>query len=175
MACGLTVEHLSLQPSLPMKRVIILGRGASGKSTVARQLGQITGLSDVEIDKIFWQPGLVALPREKWIALQRQILAEKKEWILDGDLGPYDALDIRLQAPDTVVFLDFSFARCAWRAFRRSRERADFWLWMLQYHRKSRPPLMKAISEHAPNASLHLLHNPDEVSRFITELTRRQK
>ena len=34
---------------------------------------------------------------------------------MDGDLGPYDVLDVRLQAADTVVFLDFSPARCAWR------------------------------------------------------------
>jgi hypothetical protein len=48
---------------------------------------------------------------------------------MDGDFGPYDVLDVRLQAADTVVFLDFSPARCAWRAVRRSRERADFWWW----------------------------------------------
>ena len=37
---------------------------------------------------------------------------------MDGDLGPYDVLDVRLQAADTVVFLDFSPLRCAWRALR---------------------------------------------------------
>jgi hypothetical protein len=26
---------------------------------------------------------------------------------MDGDLGPYDVLDVRLQAADTVAFLDF--------------------------------------------------------------------
>ena len=30
---------------------------------------------------------------------------------MDGDLGPYDVLEIRLQAADTVVFLDFSPVR----------------------------------------------------------------
>jgi dephospho-CoA kinase len=41
-----------------MKRVVIVGRGASGKSTLARRLGDITGLLVTEVDKIFWQPGL---------------------------------------------------------------------------------------------------------------------
>jgi len=40
-----------------MKRVLILGRGASGKSTLARRLGEITGLPVVELDKAFWRPG----------------------------------------------------------------------------------------------------------------------
>jgi adenylate kinase family enzyme len=42
-----------------MKRVVILGRGASGKSTLARRLGNITGLPVIELDKIFWQAGLI--------------------------------------------------------------------------------------------------------------------
>jgi adenylate kinase family enzyme len=41
-----------------MKRVVILGRGGSGKSTLAVKLGEITGLPVVELDKLFWQPGL---------------------------------------------------------------------------------------------------------------------
>jgi hypothetical protein len=47
-----------------MKRVAIVGREASGKSTVAVRLGEITRLPVVELDKIFWQPGLVATPRD---------------------------------------------------------------------------------------------------------------
>ena len=108
-----------------MQRVIVLGPGGAGKSTFARRLGEITRLRVVEIDKIFWQPGLAAMPRDRWIAVQRALI-EEQGWILDGDLGPYDAVEVRLRAVDTIVFLDFSLARCAWQAFRRSRERADF-------------------------------------------------
>jgi adenylate kinase family enzyme len=153
-----------------MKRVVILGPGGSGKSTLARQLSKITGLRLFEIDKLFWQPGLVAMSHDQWIAIQRQILAENNEWIIDGDLGPYDVVEVRLRAADTVIFLDLSLARCVWRASRRSRERADFWLWLLQYHRESHPLLMKAISEHAPAAKLHLLRNPKEVEQFLIGL-----
>jgi adenylate kinase family enzyme len=154
-----------------MKRVIILGPGGSGKSTLAKQLSKITGLRLIEIDDIFWQPGLAATPHDQWIAIQRQILAENNEWIIDGDLGPYDVIEVRLRAADTIVFLDLSLARCAWRAFRRARERADFWLWLFQYHRKSQPLLMKAIAEHAPAAKLYVLRRPKEIERFITGLT----
>src|SRR5450755_1453243 len=153
-----------------MKRVIVLGPGGSGKSTLAKQLSKITGLRLIEIDKIFWQPNLVAMPHDQWIAIQRQILAENNEWIIDGDLGPYDVIEVRLRAADAIIFLDLSLARCAWRAFRRAPERTDFWLWLLQYHRKSRPLLMKAISEHAPAAKLHLLRDPKQVEQFITAL-----
>jgi hypothetical protein len=124
----------------------------------------------VEIDKVFWQPGLAPLPRDEWVAVQQRLIGEK-EWILDGDLGPYDAVDVRLRAADTIVFLDFSFARCAWRAFRRSRGRADFWVWLWQYRRKSRPLLMGAIAHHAPGATLYVLRTPKELARFLAEVT----
>ena len=153
-----------------MRRVIILGRGGSGKSTLAKQLSKLTGLHVIEIDKVFWQPGLAGLSRDEWMTVQRQIILEWTDWIIDGDLGQYDAVEVRLQAADTIVFLDFSLARCAWRVLRRSRECADFWLWLLQYRWKSRPLLMKAISERAPKATLHVLRNPKEVGQFIRDV-----
>jgi len=44
-----------------------------------------------------------------------------------GDLGKSDRLRFALRAADTIIFLDFSLWCCAHRAFRRSRERIDFW------------------------------------------------
>jgi adenylate kinase family enzyme len=89
-----------------MKRVVILGPGASGKSTLAFQLGQITGLRLIELDKIFWRPGLVATPRDEWEKVQR-IFIDENGWIADGDLGPYDSVEVRLRAADTIIFFGF--------------------------------------------------------------------
>jgi adenylate kinase family enzyme len=155
-----------------MRRVVILGCGASGKSTLAVRLGELTGLRVVELDKIFWRPGLVATPRDQWIKIQRVLIGENG-WILDGDLGPGDAVEVRLQAADTIVFLDFSVVRCAWRALRRSRERADFWLWLWRYRRQSRPLLMKALARHASHATLHVLRNPGALERFLASVASR--
>jgi len=152
-----------------MKRVVIIGPGASGKSTLARQLGEITGRPVVELDKVFWRPGLIETPRDQWAKLQQKLVLED-EWIMDGDLGPYDVIEVRLQAADTVIFLDFSLLRCAWRAMRRSRERVDFWLWLLRYRRQSRPYLMEAIGNHAANATIHVLRDPNAVRRFIADV-----
>jgi hypothetical protein len=85
------------------------------------------------------------------------------------DLGPYDVLDVRVQAADTVVFLDFSLLRCAWRAIRRSRERGDFWRWLFTYRRRSRPLLLRAIAAHAGDADIHVLPTPRAVRQFLTQ------
>jgi adenylate kinase family enzyme len=151
-----------------MRRVVIIGRGASGKSTLARRLGEITGLPVIEVDKIFWQPGLIAMPREQWVAMQEKLVTGDR-WIMDGDLGPYDAVEVRLRAADTVILLDFSLVRCAWRAFRRSHERGDFWRWLLAYRYQSRPILRAAIAKHAPNAVLHVFRGPKALGRFVSD------
>jgi adenylate kinase family enzyme len=153
-----------------MRRVVILGPGASGKSTLAANLGEITGLPVIELDKIFWRPGLIPTPPDEWLDIQRTVVA-KDSWIIDGDLGPYDTVEIRLRAADTIIFLDFSLARCAWRALLRSRERFDFWLWLLRYRRRSRPFLISAIARHTRNANVHFLSNPAAVKRFLGEIT----
>jgi adenylate kinase family enzyme len=152
--------------------VAILGRGAAGKSTLAAQLGERTGLPVIELDEHFWQPGLTPLPRERWIEIQQQ-LTRPDEWIMDGDLGPYDALDPRLRSADTVIVMDFSLLRCGRRAIRRGRERRDFWAWLCTYRRRSLPSVMEAISRNAPDADVHVLRTPRDAGSLLLSLASR--
>jgi hypothetical protein len=89
---------------------------------------------------------------------------------MDEDLGPYDVISVRLRAADTVVFLDFAPLRCSWRAVRRSRERADFWKWLLTYRRHSRPALRRAAAAHAGHLDVYVLPTPRAVRRFVTKI-----
>lgn len=155
-----------------VRRVVILGRGGAGKSALSRQLGDAAGIPVVELDALFWQPGLVPAAPDRWAERQRD-LVQRACWILDGDLGPYDqALDVRLRAADTVVVLDFPFLRCAWRTLRRGREQAAYWRWVWAYRRRSLPVVMRAVSASAPGAKLYVLRNPAMVRRFLDEVRR---
>lgn len=149
-----------------MRRVVILGRGGSGKSTFAARLGSDTGLPVIELDQHFWRPGPEATPPDRWAAVQAE-LARGEVWIMEGDLGPHDVPEVRLRAADTVILLDFPFWRCAWRAVRRSRQRADFWRWVWGCRRRSRPLLLAAITAHAGGAELYVIRSPRAVRRFL--------
>jgi DNA-binding CsgD family transcriptional regulator len=109
-----------------MQRILILGRGAAGKSTLARRLGGLAGFPVTELDQWFWQPGLLPAPRDRWVDIQHELI-QTETWIIDGDLGPHDVLEPRLELADTVIILDFSLLRYAWRSIRRSSEGIDFW------------------------------------------------
>ena len=155
-----------------VRRVVILGRGGAGKSTLARRLGGVTGLPMVELDTLFWLPGLAPADPGTWAARQRE-LVQRDTWILDGDLGPYDAaLDARLRAADTVVVLDLAFWRCAWRTIRRGREQGGYWRWVWKYRRKSLPEVMQAITANAPHAQVYVLRSPGMTRRFLAEVQR---
>ena len=136
-----------------MRRVVVLGRGGAGKSTLARELGVLTGLPVVELDRHFWSADLLAPDPQRWTDIQAELI-RADSWIMDGDLGAHDVLDVRLRAADTVLVLDFSLLRCAWRAARRSRERADFWRWLLTYRHRWLPLIMATIARNAPAANV---------------------
>jgi hypothetical protein len=125
----------------------------------------------IELDKIFWRPGLVATTRNEWIEAQRLLVA-KDNWIMDGDLGQLDVVEVRLRAAQLIILLDYSLARCAWRAIWRSRERADFWWWVLVYRRQSLPVLLKAIAKHASQAELQVFRSPATLKEFVDDLAR---
>jgi hypothetical protein len=129
----------------------------------------LTGLPVIELDKHFWSRDLAPLPMDQWKALQRNLISAER-WILDGDLGPYDAPEVRLNVADTVIVLDFALWRCAWRAARRSRENFAFWRWLISYRRHSLPAVLAAIAVHARDADVYLLRRPRDVQKFLARV-----
>jgi hypothetical protein len=144
----------------------LLGPGAAGKSTLARRLGRATGLEVIELDKLFWRPGLLPTPPEEWADIQGE-LVQRRTWIMDGDLGPYDVVGPRLRCADTVIVLDTPRWRCALRALRRSRERADFWRWLWGWRRRYWPRLRAAIATEARQADVVVVRSDRAVGRLL--------
>lgn len=155
-----------------MLRVVVLGNGASGKSTFARALGAATGIPTTELDAVFWAADLEPTQPDRWVDIQEE-LTEGDSWILDGDLGPYDTLEVRLRRADSVVLFDVPTRVCAWRALWRSRQRRDFWRWLLTWRRRCLPLLRAAIEDQGDHIELFVIRGDADVDRVTSELTRR--
>ncbi len=80
----------------------MVGSGGAGKSTLAREIGQRTGIPVIHLDQHFWKPGWVETPAEEWRAMQNDLLAADC-WIVDGNYG--GTFDVRFARADTVVVL----------------------------------------------------------------------
>src|SRR3954465_1083745 len=99
-----------------MDRVPVIGVGGSGKTTIGRKLGELLGVKVTHLDVLYYDDDWNALPKEKFAALQEQLVAEPR-WIIDGNYG--STLPIRLRRADTVIFLDLPAITCLWGIGRR--------------------------------------------------------
>ena len=93
-----------------MERIVIIGCGGAGKSTLARQLGEKLNLPVVHLDQIWWAPGSWQhISREEFDA-QVKAEMENPQWILDGNFNR--TLEPRLEKCDTVIYLDMPRLVC---------------------------------------------------------------
>lgn len=153
-----------------MKRIVVLGPGGAGKTTFAQALGRKTGLPVIELDKLFWKPDLSATSAEEWITAQKNMV-DADRWIMDGDLGHYDALSVRLSRADTIIVLDLPLLVRTLRVIRRGKERMDFWRWMLAWRWVSRPQLMRDVASCA-KAEVHVLKSSTAARLFLEQAHR---
>lgn len=170
-----------------MKRVMLIGPGGAGKSTLARKMGASLGLPVHHLDRLNWRPNWVPTPKEEWMRIQEDLCAEA-EWIIDGNYS--GTMDIRLRACDTVVFLDLSRWLCVFRALKRSvlysgKPRPDmtegcderfnleflgFLRWIWDYPQTKRPGILQQLEEMKEDKRVIILRSRREVDRFLRSL-----
>ena len=98
-----------------MKRILIIGSGGAGKTTLARQLGKLLDLPVVHLDALYWQPGWTETPKQVWNDKIQDLLLQDS-WVMDGNYG--GTLDQRIVAADTIIFLDISRLTCLFRVIK---------------------------------------------------------
>ena len=166
-----------------MERIMIIGCGGAGKSTLARQLGEKTGLPVVHLDKLFWKPGWVESSREE---IDAKIMAEmaKPQWIMDGNYNR--TLAERMRHCDTIIYLDFSRFACLMGVLKRvittygtvrpdmgegcpERFDGEFLQWVWNYNKNKRESNYRLLNE-ATHAETIVLKNRRAVKKFLKSL-----
>ena len=166
-----------------MERILIIGCSCSGKSTLARAMGDKLGLPVVHLDQLWWREGWVNTTREEFDScLEREL--EKDRWIIDGNYSR--TMDKRIARCDTVIYLDFSRWVCLLGMLQRvlgsygkvrpdmapgCPERFDweFIRWIWNYNKRNRPDNELHLAK-ARHAEKIVLKNRKQVRAFLQTL-----
>lgn len=171
-------------PAAPMRRVLVIGPGGGGKSTLASRISQATGLPVIHLDAHYWREGWKPVSSDRWAEIVAE-LVRRPAWIMDGNYG--GTLDVRIEAADTIVFLDWPRTRCIARVLRRrlafrGRSRPSmpegcperltpaFLWWIWTYPRRRRAGVLERLGRARPEKRVLVLRRRHEVEAFLQRL-----
>ncbi|MFN2513084.1 MAG: DNA topology modulation protein [Pyrinomonadaceae bacterium] len=169
-----------------MKKILVIGSGGAGKSTFAKRLGRNLKLEVIHLDSLYWSPGWVEMPKDKWREIVEE-LVKGDSWIIDGNYG--GTLDLRLAACDGVVFLDVPRWICVGRVLKRvaryrkgrrpdvaagcpERVNAEFLKYIWDYPRKRKPRLLEKLKSYSQTRKVTILRSQAEIESFLANLMR---
>ncbi len=158
----------------------MIGCPGSGKSTFSRALHNRTGIPLFHLDMMYWKSDRTTV--EKAVFRERLLsVIQNNEWIIDGNYG--STIELRLQACDTVVFLDYPLDIClSGISERRGKERSDMpWFeseneededfieFIKSFNTQSRPSIMELLDKYS-HKNIHIFNSRVEADEFVKHL-----
>jgi adenylate kinase family enzyme len=168
-----------------MRKILDIGPGGAGKSNFANRLGELLSIEGLHLDKFSWRSGWIETPKHEWLKTVDALL-KRDSWIMDGNYSA--TLDVRLEACDTVIFLDLARVVCLWRVLKRcimywNDGRADmaagcrekfsleFVRWIWNYSSRTRPKVVEMLKTDSHGKNLVWLRSC-LVEKFLARLCR---
>jgi adenylate kinase family enzyme len=170
------------------RRILLIGPGGAGKTTLAVELGKRLELPVVHLDNLFWSGSWEPMAHAPWDATIARLVAEPA-WIMDGNYSRTIAQ--RAPRADAILWLDLSPWICLGRVIQRQlryfgrarpglptecRERVtpEFLGWIWTYRKRRRPAIARQLAEVAPTVPVIRLTTPTQVRTFLSALPSRK-
>ncbi len=159
-----------------MNKIIVIGCAGSGKSYFSKRLSNILEIPVYHLDNIWWKADGSHIPRDEFDNSLHQIFATD-EWILDGDYSR--TYKMRMEACNTIVFLDYSKEQCIAGIHQRVfAERTDCPINVInerllyeveQYHTQNRNEILELLDQYQEK-KLYIFHTREEADVFLDTL-----
>jgi len=99
------------------KKIIIIGNGGSGKSTLGEKLSKNLNIPVYHLDRLTFKTGWVSVNEIEFTENLKYILSNEK-WIVEG--WSYNStIPMRLEAAELIIYLEFNVWLCYWYALKR--------------------------------------------------------
>ncbi|MDQ2902130.1 MAG: hypothetical protein M3Y81_01075 [Chloroflexota bacterium] len=166
-----------------MEKIVIIGSPGAGKSTLAKKIAFTLKMRVFHLDRFFWYRGWRGKTRDTRIFILECMVMEK-QWIIEGNY--LRSSESRLNAADTIIFLDMPPLLCLWRVIKRhwvylGRSRRDIpegcidkltlfrILKVLAFPLRERRKLEKKL-RNFPSKKIVRLQSAKEVENFLAQL-----
>ena len=160
-----------------MKRIMVIGCPGSGKSTFSRELHARTGIPLYHLDRMYWKEDRTTVEKAVFLE-QLSRTAALDTWIIDGNYG--STMEMRMEACDTVVFLDYPTEVCLQGVqARRGKPRPDmpwveaenetdeeFMNFIRNFSEESRPKIMMLLEKYS-DKEIHVFKDRAEADAFL--------
>lgn len=171
-----------------VKRILILGSGGSGKTSLSRKLAAKTQIPLIHLDALYWKPGWKEPDKTEWQNRVMDLVAQDS-WVIEGNYS--GTLNLRLPPAEWIILLDIPNWRCIWNIFKRrikyaqsgSKARPEmppwcpetislsFLIWVWLFPRHSKPKVLKAIEQWKnPGARVFIFRNYEAMDRFLIDI-----
>ncbi|MFC3151010.1 adenylate kinase [Litoribrevibacter euphylliae] len=168
-----------------MNKVAVFGKPGSGKSTLSKRLASATGIQLHALDSILFNQDGSQVDRETYDQAHESIL-ESDRWIIDG-LGPIGSFYQRLEAADTLIYIDLPYPTSYWLVTKRMLKgmlvKPEGWpdgssvfkgsLESYKFLKLSpkfwNGDFMQRLEQASVGKSLHVIRSVSELSRFVDE------
>ncbi|MFM1563858.1 P-loop NTPase family protein [Helcococcus ovis] len=163
-----------------MKKVIVIGCPGSGKSTFSRKLHEITQIPLYHLDMMCWNADKTTVDGNTLIERQNEVI-KRDEWIIDGN---YDStMELRMNACDTVIFLDYPLELClSGVEARRGKPRPDMpWIedetnvdeefiqFIKNYNQISKPNVINLLEKYK-NKEIVIFTDRTQAEEYLSEM-----
>jgi adenylate kinase family enzyme len=166
-----------------MKRVAVFGNAGGGKSTLARQLAELTRLPLFPLDMIQFKAGGGEVPHEVYLRDHADLL-RRDEWIIDG-FGSVASAWERFAAADTLIYVDLPLATHYWWVTKRFikglyvnpqgwPDNSPMWSSTIsgyrvipRCHRHLTPKYRQLVADAAASKRVHHLRSRAQIRRFL--------
>jgi adenylate kinase family enzyme len=164
-----------------LKRIIVIGCPGSGKSTFSKKLHQVTQIPLYHLDMLYWNSDKTTVTKSVFRERLNQVILQET-WIIDGNYG--STIELRLQACDTVFFLDYPLEVCLDGVkSRRGKERTDLpWVesdenideefikFIKEYNTVNRPVVIDLLKRYA-DKDVFILNSRKDADEFLVQLS----
>ncbi len=100
-----------------MKKIVVLGKPGSGKSTLSKSLASATKIQLYALDSIEFKKNGDRVDRVTYDKEHEKILSYGS-WIIDG-FGPIESFNRRLEAADTLIYIELPYIISYWLVTKR--------------------------------------------------------